>query len=600
MRKLRKLSLVWKMTFIMTLVLVAPMGVLCISYIQTFRLSASAELEDKLQTSLNEMQSNMEDSLDKAEAIFNELFYQLDFPYFLNYENKLSDKEIRHYMSNLQNQRHNIKYVYSNKYGNIGIYSSNKQIEEEGQAGQFYLDDLKKKAYYKEIVDGEGEIIYGACRPGELLSSNFDTSSLNLADEGRWVQPLYKRVYDLNGGGIVGVVELDIEIGKFSGIYSMGPEEEVINLVLAADGRALTGTKKITEEMAELIAGAVTKDEGRAEFVYKGEHFLMKYEKNSDNGLIKASVHSQERILTYINRKSQQIIITTLICLFILAVLTHYIMTGMLKRLVVLDRMMGKVGRGDFSVEITGNEEVEDEISRITGTFNKMASRLDQVMEEKVQDEKNKKDAELRALQAQINPHFLYNTLENMKMQCEIEEYDNLQNSLSALGDLFRYSISWGNNEAPFSKEWQNLLDYLNIMRMRFDEQLECVLDCEDGIGNIMVPKLILQPLVENSFNHGFKGKMPPWKLWVTAKRTDDCLVIEVRDNGLGVEEQRMEKLKNSLEQNEPFDNQEKQRKSIGVVNVKQRIELLCKKGSSFNIEDVEGGGVKVRIIIVS
>lgn len=599
MGKWRKMSLVWKMTLIMTLILLVPMTVLCISYIQTFRLSTSEEMENNLQASLSQIQSNMDDSFENAESIFNELFYQMDFPYFLNAENQLSDKEIRHYISNLQNQKHNIKYAYSNKFDNLGIYSSNRQIEEEETSGQFYLDDLKKKSYYKEIEEGEENIIYGMCRPGEMISSTFDTSALNLAEEGRWVQPLYRRVYDLNDGGIVGVVELDIELGKFAGIYALEKkDEEVVNLILSPEGNALIGDKGLTEDIKELVCSLVTEEQGSTQFLYEGEHFLMRYEKNSKNGLVTVAFQSQEKNLNYINKRSAQIIVTTLVCLLILTALTHYIMTGMLKRLIVLDKMMGKVGRGDFSVEISENENTEDEISRLAHAFNKMASRLNQVMEEKVQGEKTKKDAELRALQAQINPHFLYNTLENMKMQCEIEEYDNLQNSLSALGDLFRYSISWGSNEAPFSKEWHNLENYLDIMRMRFEEQLECVLTCEEGIGGIMVPKLILQPLVENSFNHGFKDKMPPWRLWVTAKKEEGVLSIEVRDNGTGISEEQLKQLEESLEKNEPFEHQEKKRKSIGVGNVKQRIEMLCHKGSSFTIANHEEGGVIVRIII--
>lgn len=595
------MSLVWKMTLIMTLILLAPMGVLCVSYIQTFRVSAREELDNKLQTSLNHMQSNMDDSLNEAESIFNELFYQVDFPYYLDSGNVLSKKEIRHYISNLQNEKNNIKYAYSNKFSNIGIYSSNRQIDEEEQEWMFYLDDLKLKPYYKEIEEQEGPVVYGTCRPGEMISSTFDTSALNLADEGRWVVPLYCKVNDLNSRNLVGVVELDIEAGKFAGMDALKKEDsETTGIVITPEGEVAAATKKLPEEFVQKILRVAKKDKGSADFTFEGEHFRLKYEKNTKSGTVGMVLHSQERILSYIKGRSFQIVLTTFVCLLILVAVTHYIMKGMLKRLVVLDKMMGKVGHGDFSAEIPELKNTEDEITRITRTFNKMTSRLNQVMEEKVEGEKTKKDAELRALQAQINPHFLYNTLENMRMQCEIEEYDNLQESLSALGDLFRYSISWGSNEAPFSKEWQNLLDYLNIMKMRFDEQLECTLECEEGLDEILVPKLILQPIVENSFNHGFKDKMPPWKLWVDAHMDTEsqALVITVRDNGAGIEPERMKRLRESLKNNQPFENQSKKRKSIGVGNVKQRIEMLCAPGSSFEIANGEQAGVEVKIII--
>lgn len=599
MKPIKKLSMVWKVTLMMTLLLIIPIAALCAFYIQTFRVSLTKEAHNNMQSALFRMDTNIDNSINQAVSILDELGYRQELPYFLDAKNVLSSKEINYYISNVQSEMFNIKYIYSGKFSNIGIYSSNEQIApQKAREFHFYMSDLKNKTYYKEIMKNSSVTVYGKIRIMDMRSNTLETKDLNIQETGSLVLPIYRKIYSLTTNELVGVVELDIEIPKLVDKQTLENENDhIAKLLLTPEKTMLMDTGKYTKDIESQIKKAIKGKEGTTEFQYKHKSYMLSYESFDQTGVVKAVVFEKEDMMKYVQDKAVKIVIITLVCLLLLVMITYYIMNNMLKRLVVLDQMMGKVGEGDFKVEIPEDGENEDEVSRITKTFNKMASRLEQVMNEKVEGEKTKKDAELRALQAQINPHFLYNTLENMRMQCEVDGCDSISESLSVLGELFRYSVSWEGNEVPFELEWKNLKAYLHIMQMRFDG-LCCNLSLAEGVGSIIVPKLILQPLVENSFNHGFQNKLSVWELNVRAYREDEKLIIWIEDNGTGIEKERMKRLQNCLTENKSFRSEEKQRTSIGVINVKQRIEMLCKEGSRLQIENREPEGIQIKIEI--
>lgn len=604
MKTIRRMSLVWKMTIITTLLLLIPVIVLGVFYMQTFKVSLMRTESDKMDTALAQMESNIDGSLREVTDVFNDLFNRQEFSYILDGKSQPTDGEMGYYISSLLKSLYNSKQLYDNKYSEIGIYSSNKELVERyhGQK-QFYLSELMSKPYYREIEKKgttEDRLIFGSVRQTEISTSKFDISKLNMAAGEMMILPVYRKVDSLNTNEMVGVVEIDISVSKLAGKTSLdNQEEDAASILMDQDKNVLFNTKQYSDGLEQKISDVTGKIQGNTECRYGRKSYLVSYRTDERTGLIMAAAVPKEAVNMALLRRGMMIVGLTVICLFLLAALTYYIMNNVLKRMVVLDHMMSKVGKGDFKVQVPAKESADDELARIIRTFNWMASQLDQVLEERVQNEKTKKDAELRALQAQINPHFLYNTLENMRMQCEIGEFEFMGDSLSALGDLFRYSISWGSNEAPFAKEWKNMQDYLYIMQMRFGDELECTLEYEEGLDEIEVPKMMLQPLVENSFNHGFKDKLPPWKLWVKAEIEDGVLNIVITDNGAGIEKERMERLQKSLSTNQPFRNEEKKRYSIGVTNVKQRIEMLCREDSTLKIENVKPEGTRITINII-
>lgn len=594
----KKIGLVWKLTGMVSLLLLITTVLICIIYIQTFRSAFLEDAKEQLETSLGRMQNNIDEGLDDAESFLDELFYGREFPYFLDAENVLSKNEIRYYVSNLDKDFVNARYLYQNRYSDLGIYSSNKQISQHYE-WQFYLDDLKSKPYYQEISKNTDQNVYGAVRERGLISTTLDIKNLKMGDSGIRVLPIYRKVSATGTERLIGVVEIDVDVARLADKEALAAEKnEIGKLLLDGKYSVLFDTMSLSKEDRQRVSKTVDSGAKNGEVEIGGIPHLFAANVCSRTGLVSIAVLSKDDIMNNLMNQVLQILLIAAVCLGILAALTFYFVKNILQRLVVLDQMMGRVGKGDFTVEITDDGR-EDEITRITSSFNKMAGQLNDVLDEKVKHEQAQKDAELRALQAQINPHFLYNTLESMRMQCEIDEYYTISNSLSSLSNLFRYSIRWGNSEAPFQLEWKNLLDYLDIMKMRFDDDVEYDLYCDPGLEEISVPKLVLQPLVENCFNHGFKGKLPPWRLSVSAVRLEGQLKITITDNGAGIEPKRLERLQTCLKENKPFRSEEQKKNSIGVTNVKQRIDMICREGSNIWVESTEGKGTIIEIKII-
>ncbi len=596
-----KLSLVWKISIFMTVIISVLIMVVSVVYLQTFTMSAREDAGRELEQSLIKVEQNITGNLENAHAFLNDLFYKQEFSYFMNGKNILSKSEMNYYISSLESALTNGRYLYNNMFGNFWVYSSNKQIgENQGCDWQFHMDTLRKKEYYGEIMDNPEKWLYGKVRNMNLVTTTFKTDKLNMGDSGNEILPLYQKVYDLNTKEVVGVVEIDLNVARLSDSVNLESERGNRGIMVLDDSKnVMVDTFQSSQGVVEKIKDAIKEKSGTETFSYDGGLYMMSYHTLKDTNLITVSIVNQENLQTFLRTRVMLVWCVCILCLLVLFGIVYYLVHNMLKRLVILDDMMGKVREGNFGVVIA-DDNVEDEVTRITQSFNEMSIRLNKVIEEKVQYEQAQKEAELKALQAQINPHFLYNTLENMRMQCEIDEYYSLGNSLSVLGELFRYSISWGADEVRFELEWKNLKDYISIMQMRYGDSVEFVLEKDDNLDDVIVPKLILQPLIENSFNHGFKNKIPPWEVSITAKNQENALVITITDNGNGIEPERLAMLQKCMEENRPFQDGESKRNSIGVTNVKQRIGLLCRPGSTMHIESQPGAGTKIVLIIVS
>jgi len=245
---------------------------------------------------------------------------------------------------------------------------------------------------------------------------------------------------------------------------------------------------------------------------------------------------------------------------------------------------------------------IADRNVQVEATITRIATRYQELIPQAIADITSEaqvlQEAELKSLHAQINPHFLYNTLETMRMQCEIDEYYTHGNNLKLLSDLFRYSIRWGNKEAPFIMEWDNLVNYLKIMQLRFGEDISYDLQYEYDMDDVLVPKMLLQPLVENSFGHGFKEMLPPWRLSVHVTKEEENMSIVICDNGTGIEKERLIELQGYLSQETTDSEYRSNQESIGLMNTKQRLRMICGDQSNIEIDSEYGEGTTIVITI--
>jgi two-component system sensor histidine kinase YesM len=241
----------------------------------------------------------------------------------------------------------------------------------------------------------------------------------------------------------------------------------------------------------------------------------------------------------------------------------------------LLSSAMVRFGEGDFSVR--SPRSGKDEIGRLSGTFNQMADNIDALVQKVLYEQQMKRDAELKSLQMQINPHFLYNTLESINWMARTGRNDDVCIMATSLGDLMRATIN-GKDHVLLKDEIASLSNYLQIQKYRYNDKLETSIAIAPGTEELYVPKLIIQPLVENAIYHGIEPSMEKGTIEIKSILDGGNLIITVTDNGVGMTPDLIQSVID-IDSKGEFSSSH----SIGIKNVIKRIKALY--GTEYGIE---------------
>ncbi len=227
----------------------------------------------------------------------------------------------------------------------------------------------------------------------------------------------------------------------------------------------------------------------------------------------------------------------------------------------------------------------EDELGYLSKCFNKMSKEIDNLLNRVYKEELTRREAELKALQAQINPHFLFNTLESINWMAQLNNVPEIRDMVTSLGALIEASIGKGSPMVPLSKELKYIDSYLLIMKNRYGERLSYESDIDTSLLGQEVPKLILQPLIENAIYHGIDKMRKKGTIKLTIRREDETIYIEIMDNGKGMLPEEVEDLNQKFKEDRDDYILGDNRKSIGLANVNGRVKLFFGKDYGLQIE---------------
>ncbi|MCG8454057.1 MAG: sensor histidine kinase [Spirochaetales bacterium] len=261
------------------------------------------------------------------------------------------------------------------------------------------------------------------------------------------------------------------------------------------------------------------------------------------------------------------------------------------KPIIRLRSVMERVGEGNLKVRYEGKSR--DEIDELGEGFNAMLVRIEGLLELVYQEQQSKREAELRIMQQQIKPHFLYNTLDTILWMAEENQSEQIVDLVTALTKLFRIALSQGAEEVRLKEELEHVQSYLIIQKTRYEDQFDYTLDCSEDLHHFRVQKMILQPLVENALYHGIKEKGASGQIDVQIRRVPQGISLVVEDDGVGIPVDSLTLIRQGLHQ---FDHKN-DRTAFALYNVNDRIRLTYGADYGLTIDSHPGKGTRVEII---
>lgn len=309
---------------------------------------------------------------------------------------------------------------------------------------------------------------------------------------------------------------------------------------------------------------------------------------------------SCEQVRQEIQESVNRWVVTNIIVLgsvLMFSILAAWIISGSIsKPIKELRKMTASIAEGNLNVRIE-NKNI-DEITSLGMSFNVMAAKLKELIENSIKEQENLKKSELKALQAQINPHFLYNTLDAIVWMSEANKSEQVIEIVRALSNFFRITLSKGKDWISVRDEIEHIRSYMIIQKIRYRDILDFSLDVDEAILDYEILKLSLQPIVENALYHGIKNRRSGGKILIKGTKVEQekTMLFEIIDNGIGMTEKKLGEVQDGLE--DELVGQVIKESGFGLTNVHKRIRLYYGKPYGLTINSEYNVGTHVSLCI--
>jgi two-component system sensor histidine kinase YesM len=476
---------------------------------------------------------------------------------------------------------------YYKEIASIRFYVENQTLLDNSQFTKVTEATRRSYWYNKALVnDGRIEWMY---KQDEIVGTEYLS--------------LIRLVKDIKRNKI-GVLVININENNLRALIKDEPFESIIAInegkVVMSQNSQLKGTKIDVLSQEELIS--------------RKEHYIVEKDYNGEESSIIMNSFSPEKAsanyfqiimvmpIANVTNKTTQIsmrgISIMLVNLILSIVLIAIFSKWFSERVILLRKEMHKVVSGDFNIE--ESIEGKDEIGELYEDLNKMMQSIKQliheVYEEKIQKEQlrnRQKEAQFKMLASQINPHFLYNTLETIRMKAFVKGDHETAKIVKMLGKIMRRNLEVGDKPIALDSEVELVKSYLEIQKMRFGEKVNYTIKVDCDISTYYILPLLLQPIVENAFVHGLENKQGNGNIDINIKAEDETFIITIKDDGLGINEEKLEYLNRRLE-----DFSSNSKKSIGISNVNQRIKLYYGEEYGIKVHSRVNEGTEVSLIL--
>lgn len=529
---------------------------------------------------IHQVSNSMDVYVETIEKMVNYIQLELqDTPFFTMESEGASgwDSETAYIRSVLENVANSHREV-------AGIFIATKEdLYVSTGMSRISRDPFQNERWYREASENPEEIQLISVVTGRNIVTN---RSYSIDD----VFSLAKAVQDPETGEVLGVILLDIRhdiiqssingvtIGEKGFVFVMDQEDNIVYTpVNGIVYRVNPKWVKAMEPMSVQIQGG---------------SYQIRSELSPYTGWRTVGVFSMDEVMSSVNTIVYILFTCVIISLVLVVIVSFKFSRTLTNPIFKLKRLMKQAESGDLTVRF--NFEHNDEIGELGQSFNHMIARIDQLIQMVYVEQENKRTAEMKSLQEQIKPHFLYNTLDTISWMARDYDAEDIVRLVDALTNMFRIGLSHGKDIITVKEEITHVSNYLYIQKIRYKDKLNYVIHVDESLYAIEVPKLILQPLVENAIYHGVKAKRGGGTITITGVPEGENLVFTVQDDGAGMPQEKVEELNRRMSERSVLDEQ----KSFGLFYIRERIQLCYGKGYGVHVESALGEGTRVTITL--
>lgn len=507
----------------------------------------------------------------------------------------VNQEEVRRVLAYLFNTRPEIEqmhlYIHEGKESYTNYHSR--------ISGRATYENIFSHPYYGPLTAIDGYSLIEP--PHEIYSYN----NISVIPKSQKVNVLsfHNVIRDVPLADVLGFLSIDINLSRISAISERLYTKDVEDLYIMNEKGMIiysSNENEIGKENKETWFEQVKREpEGGKSFEWKDDQFsgVIVHEKFTDSYKDWSIVKRIPYDVLYKGARETAIIniligLATLVFALLGTMFVSFKLTAPIK---VLIGNMKKVEKGEFKADFESLGT--DEIGMLGRHFKLMIAKIEELIESEYKLEIENKASQLRVLQSQINPHFLYNAFQSIGTLALKLNAVPVYSLLTSLSTIMRYSMNMKDDIVPFTSELNHVKSYLLLQKQRFEEQFEFELNIEEEVKAIQLPKMILQPVVENCFKHGFDQSIE--KAWIQIEayhENDKMILISIKDNGMGPSDEQLEKIRMEL-----FSSNSKadmQREAIGLKNIYDRLQIYYHNQANLSVNRNEEGGFTVTIQI--
>lgn len=541
----------------------------------------------------------LNNSIDYTTRLIQQIHRDVDS--YINYMDNISalvslNRDVQRFME-LDEQDENTSELYSRiatqlrtvldtrkDIANIGIISTKGSYIFNGGSDQINpYCNYEEQDWYRNVTTRQTTFL-SASHVQNIIENQYP-----------WVITFSRSIYNTDTQKISGAFFIDLnyqtirnlcdrnDLGKDCYVFIMDKKGRIIY----HPRQQLLYNGLTTEHIEEIL----TSEEDSFTINENGQKMLYAVSKHSKNGwMVVGAVNASE--LTKNKADTKRLYWFSFLGLFGIAILFSMLISSAITRPIQrLSRSMKKVQAGNFSHAVVEVHN-EAELGTLAEAFNRMVVQIDQLMKQNIYEQEQKRISEMKALQAQINPHFLYNTLDSIIWMAEDGQTEDVVVMTSSLAKLLRQSISNEHTFVTIREEIEYTRHYLTIQKMRYKDKLNYTIDVSPDILSTTIVRLVVQPIVENAIYHGIKSKDENGQITIRGYSSSQDVCLEIEDDGIGMSAERLEHIFDSAYKHDRHKN------GVGIANVQNRLQMQYGSNYGLFYTSTPGKGTLVLIRI--